>query len=874
MTCLTQLLKEWGLEKSVREIRKNHVRYTYEVGSIDFIFLKEGDTFFKIHSELWCENKTEIFIVIFENEDILICDAKTKPTKEHLKENAAVDSFNYKRNTRKAKKYLHLFQKKNIDSGWCIHEMQKLLTKRKKTRITIEKDLITTMELCTKKIGRLLDKKDKKIAYKIIDQCLLIRFLEDKADRDNLKNVLENGNLNDLLNLFNSYEIFDEIFEKDIPKNINIMEMLKIFGPEGVYNFRRTPVMMISSIYEHLLSKRENNQGFMPENVAEYITDKILNNCPVNKIKENKIKILDFTCRSGVFLIKFLEKIIDIKEENGIPVPLEEKIQILKNLYGIDKSSSALQIAAFCLYLKIVEDKGPEVVNRFFNNRVELNIKQKDSVDNPFCEAFDIIVGNLLQVPFLHKRTVNEDTWSSDCSSRFLLRIKEWMEPKTVCGIIAPLSYFTGREYTMLRKDFLGTYGLKSFTNLSRITDITAQQNLCILFFGTTSNTVEFCTPELNYFSVLTGSLTEDNSINVAAGTLNQNDLWPVYARGYHPYLDVIDLLDDSICCFEDFMHGEHLVVREKGSRMYRALKSFEDQYPDSLSFPWVEEESEHLKNINNIKNSDLRGKKLFVTKKWPIKTFIASEVYDSTNFWVYELKCEYPAQYLLLFEAILNSKLATFYFAVKYNLGESSCHVDVQHLDHFPIPDLEHGRDIDELVEIALSLKSVDPGELHYKNLQDDRDNLVFALYDLDYYDIKEIEHYFVEKERSVTEEDIRKYCNEVIDTFQSFIEEGFTLAPEWATSESFGTLIRFSVSEDKTPLHYNKSLEQFVPLIERQKKFERKDIFKEKKIRFYSNNNLYIYKSNKLRDWTEFMAIKDANEEIHLLFQKLEGL
>ncbi len=894
MTCSKQLLEEWGLEKSVTKIRKNHLRYTYDLGSMDFIFLKEGEhTFLEIHSALWCENKTEIFVAIFENGDIHICDSKTKPTREHSIENATVDSFNYKRETPKTREYLHLFQKENIDTGRCINEMQKLLRKRKrkrkKIRMTVKEDLITTVELCTERISKLLGKKEneKEIAHNIVDRCLLIRFLEDKANRDNLKNILRHKNLNGLLDLFDSYsEVL--AFEKDIPKNISskIMEILEVFGPAGMYNFKDTPVVVISSVFENLSSKREHKQ-ITPENVAEYITDNLLGTCLLDKIRENKLKILDPACNTGIFLVTILGKIIERKEENGLLLSLGEKVEILNCLYGIDKSSHALGIAAFCLYLKIVEGERPEVVNAFFECncvKTRAHLRQGELGDDVYWnESFDIIAGNILQVPSLKVRTVEgqlKDEWpSSDCS-HLLLDIKKWMDKNTTCGIIAPLSCFTRRKFRKFRKDFLDVYALKSFTNLSRIKDITTQQDLCILFFDTTSKTVEFCTPELTYFSLVTGYINADNKADIAAAALYENDnLWPVYALGCHSYLEIIDMLDRSRCgCFEDlFVQGKSLkLVREERSRMYRPSSKSVDALSNTL--PLGKEEPEHLeKHIVHIEHGDLKDKKLVITKTWPIKAVIASDVPDA-DFWGYELRCDYPAQYLLLFEAILNSTLAKFYFEVKYYLDESSSPVNVQYLDRFPLPDFELAQCIDELaqcidelVEIALLLKCVEPADSYYKILEDERDALVFTLYDVVYYDIKKIEHYYLEKNRNVTEKDIQKYCEEVWGTYQYFIKEGFTLTPEWATSEFFGTLVRFSTSEDDIPLQYNKELEQFVRVIGR--KFERKDIFKEKKIRFYRNNDLYIYKSNKLRDWTEFMAMKDINKELHLLFQKLEG-
>jgi len=170
-------------------------------------------------------------------------------------------------------------------------------------------------------------------------------------------------------------------------------------------------------------------------------------------------------------------------------------------------------------------------------------------------------------------------------------------------------------------------------------------------------------------------------------------------------------------------------------------------------------------------------------------------------------------------------------------------------------------------------SLKSPDLDEVHRKELQSKLNWLIFVLYDLIYYDLTQVEHYFTEKTKAnalVRKRDIQKYCDEFIDSFKPFIREELFLNAEWATSKSFGTLVRFSISESEKPFQYNKELEQFVKIIETyRKEYTREDIFKEKTIKFYDDDQLYIYKSNKLRDWTEFKAIVDANEELHKYFK-----
>ena len=184
------------------------------------------------------------------------------------------------------------------------------------------------------------------------------------------------------------------------------------------------------------------------------------------------------------------------------------------------------------------------------------------------------------------------------------------------------------------------------------------------------------------------------------------------------------------------------------------------------------------------------------------------------------------------------------------------------------------YDKTIKEIVEIVKSLKSPDLDEFHRKESQTKLNWLIFVLYDLIYYDQTQVEHYFTEKTKAnalVRKRDIQRYCDEFIDSFKPFIEELF-LNAEWATSKLFGTMVRFSLSESERPFQYNKELEQFIKIIETYRKdCTKEDIFKEKTIKFYDDDQLYIYKSNKLRDWTEFMAIVDANEELHKHFKML---
>jgi hypothetical protein len=219
---LPHLLEKLDLKDHVDEIRKDRFRYTYDLGTIDFVSLRRDECeFFKIHDEIWCENRTEFFFAILENEEIHICDSKTKPDQKSPIKNASIDSFRYGENSDTERKYLQLFTKENIDTGECYKEIQKFLKKRE--RITVDKDLIRNLELRRRRIVGLLSNKveKEKIAQKLIDRCLFIRFLEDRAGRNDLKEILEHNNLAELLELFDFYSerLNGDVFEKEGKNN-------------------------------------------------------------------------------------------------------------------------------------------------------------------------------------------------------------------------------------------------------------------------------------------------------------------------------------------------------------------------------------------------------------------------------------------------------------------------------------------------------------------------------------------------------------------------------------------------------------------------------------------------------------------------------
>jgi hypothetical protein len=201
---------------------------------------------------------------------------------------------------------------------------------------------------------------------------------------------------------------------------------------------------------------------------------------------------------------------------------------------------------------------------------------------------------------------------------------------------------------------------------------------------------------------------------------------------------------------------------------------------------------------------------------------------------------------------------------------------VNKHSLERFPIPNLEDKGNIAK--DIVKTIGKIRSG----KNTEDKRlriDELVFDLYDLDYYEKMQILDYYKLQNRRrkslVTGEDFDEYIDEFQDSFSFLTKGGYALNAECYTSDFLGALIKFSFSkEKKTPQHnLSKSLKKLIDIIQRDEltTVNIQPMLEEKKVKIYYENSLIIYKSNHLRDWTRTEAINDVKEEIGVIYSHL---
>jgi len=165
--------------------------------------------------------------------------------------------------------------------------------------------------------------------------------------------------------------------------------------------------------------------------------------------------ILDLSCGSGVFLVDVLRRLVALRIANGEEWSREiVRHTLYHQIYGVDISKEAIQIAAFSLYLTALElDPDPQLSDALkFRSLIGKNLFAADAFDEdasfnkeePFAtKNFQAIIGNPpwrrnranhLATEYCRKRRYAVTRRSLD--QAFLWRIGDFTNDETLIGLI------------------------------------------------------------------------------------------------------------------------------------------------------------------------------------------------------------------------------------------------------------------------------------------------------------------------------------------------------------------------------------------------------------------------------------------------------
>ena len=406
----------------------------------------------QLQQKLWNYQKV-LFLYVYNDTEIRIYNCAEKPfaqfqETDFSKKIENLEMFRAEASDDEAiARLVSVFSSIAVDSGiiWTLPEASEI---RKKINIQrrVDKYLVDSLKNATDEL-RKLGLEDVAIIHKIILRSLFLLYLEDReATSVEFYGAIEDGakgyfdilkNVNATYKLFaaledkfngNVFSVLEGEQQKVTEEHLKIIRKCFINGYENngqvelfedwrLFDFKIIRIELLSEVYERFLeeSNPKGKKGagayYTPTSLVELILDEVL---PTDKqYTEYNVKVLDPACGSGIFLVESYKRLLKRYENahHKKPTDFEElKNILLNNVYGIEQNDQAIIVAAFSLYLALVDNLDPKTL--WISTKLPCLVNDSDHIEkakeghNLFCAdtiatnaeiesiSFDLVVGN------------------------------------------------------------------------------------------------------------------------------------------------------------------------------------------------------------------------------------------------------------------------------------------------------------------------------------------------------------------------------------------------------------------------------------------------------------------------------------------------
>ncbi|MGJ3234489.1 HsdM family class I SAM-dependent methyltransferase [Marivirga sp.] len=428
--------------------------------SFPAVFLKKVKSFDQstlgkiadIHKKVWNYKKV-LFLYVYSDTEIRIYSCSEKPlikNKENFnleKELQNVEIKSYQFSDKEQFEELNkLFSRVAIDTGiiWTLEEAQFIRDKIKLQR-RVDKYLVSSLVNTANQLKAQGLKID--FIHKIILRSLFLLYLEDRGATDKKLYSIYKKEASSYFDILDDVEATYKLFkrleedfngnvftiEKDEQISAEQLQLVKkcfISGNENstqieinfnwrLFDFSIIQIELLSEIYENFLFKtdpelkKKTGTYYTPPALVEFILNEKL---PTNKTEKNyNVKILDPSCGSGIFLVESFKRLVK-RYENHHNERLTNFDKLKKlltdNIFGVELHPQAIKVAAFSLYLALVDSLDPKDLwqkkkHRLPNlindpddkslNEQGTNLFRRDTIaENKEIDSdeFDLIIGN------------------------------------------------------------------------------------------------------------------------------------------------------------------------------------------------------------------------------------------------------------------------------------------------------------------------------------------------------------------------------------------------------------------------------------------------------------------------------------------------
>jgi len=908
---------------------------------------KDHDVIAKLHKQAWNMGQAPLLFIVLPGV-VLIYNAyehpKTLPNEKLDDEAGFIEELELFVEAKNEIDELKKYRSSELLTGNYWQEYSKHFNDKNRVYQT----LLDNLEFMR---SRLLKKGlSTEVVHNLLTRSIFIKYLEDRTDKNGhnvfpkdffskflpnatkFTDLLSDKNATDKLFRYLNSKFNGDVFAVDkngseiSQEHLNLLQqMLKgdKYLEEGqmalwpLYSFDIIPIELISNIYQKFVHHEENdnktkNNGahYTPYHLVTFLMDQVL---PWGG-EDTKLKVLDPSCGSGVFLVESYRRLISRwmrANPNKSPSAPDLKRILRDNIFGVDKNTNAIRIAALSLYLTMCDYLEPRYIwNQVrFEPIINKNLFTSDffEKDAPFLEKkYDLIIGNppwaseLPETAIEYLKSKDKPIGDKQIAQAFLWRVAELCKPSgEICMLVSSKNLLFNRseQNRNFREKFLMSFNIKAIINFSALRHILFAEAVgppaAVIFSPVKKDeqNIFYCSPKPSY-SAQDDWLFIIEPQDIAYIPKNEaieNDIiWKVAMWGNPRDYELIKRLSTfptlgEVCEEKGWINGEGFIVGKEGRN--EDLYLFGKPYVDvrKLKKYMVEEESLPPLDEKYFVRSRKRKKKIFegphlLIKQSPtVKQGMISAILRNDAVFRHSIlgihSNENDLDQLAACCLSINTNIALYYEI----LTSRSWLVERDYFEKEEIMNLPMPENILKLKEINYNrLKEISKKPEADKTLN----QLATELYHLDESEIIQINDtikytldYYRKKSRSIAVKPVDESAlREYIDTYCGILNDSFS-SPDKAFKgtiyEGKGPLRAISTKlVEKTekmdvPNVLNGELENVLNRLDKQLIEEMSpSIYIRRNLRRYSGDTTFIVKPNKMRYWTKSAALHDADE------------
>jgi len=363
------------------------------------------------------------------------------------------------------------------------------------------------------------------IIHDLLGRAIFILYLEDRgAIRDGYYSDQFLDDANSFLDILHSrdatYRLFDALAKRfngdllpvtdDERKRVNEAHLAivrNLFGGGDIhtgqmslwrpYDFRAIPIELVSAIYEEFLRKEEgeaqtskNGAYYTPHPLVEFVMNEVLP-WPSPDKHDYNLKILDPACGSGIFLVEAYRRLIArwmYSHDTNKIEPEQLKEILTSKIFGVDINPGAIGVAAFSLYLALLDHLTPRTIwERFqFPYLTYRGTDSEKSGNNLFPMStflenapfedndYDLVVGNppwkRANLPAEIAQYCHKHKIAQELAQAFAWRARDFSQDGTIALIVNSKTLFNnGSGDKNFRQKLLSECYLQTVVNFSAL---------------------------------------------------------------------------------------------------------------------------------------------------------------------------------------------------------------------------------------------------------------------------------------------------------------------------------------------------------------------------------------------------------------------